>query len=144
MPLKATEPSSVQQLLTLPSAQGSGQSLPFHVAIADSGLEITARIKNEGDAENLIQILQRIKPLLQHIYGRQPTALPDPPDPPDIGDHAQRVFEASITPHEEAETGMSFIITKAQKGELRRRGYTEEHIREMKPEDAHRALGLIC
>jgi hypothetical protein len=70
MPLKATEPSSVQQLPTLPSAQGSGQSLPFHVAIADSGLEITARIKNEGD--------------------------------------------------------------------------TEEQIREMKPEDAHRALGLIC
>jgi hypothetical protein len=144
MPLKATEPSSVQQLPTLPSARGSGQSLPFHVAIADSGLEITARIKNEGDAENLIQILQTIKPLLQHIYGRQPTALPDPPNPPDIGDHAQRVFEASITPHKEAETGMSFIITKAQKAELRRRGYTEEQIRKMKPEDAHRALGLIC
>jgi hypothetical protein len=118
--------------------------LPFHVAIADSGLEITARIKNEGDAENLIQILQTIKPLLQHSYGRQPTALADPPNPPDIGDHAQRVFEASITPHKEAETGMSFIITKAQKAELRRRGYTEEQIREMKPEDAHRALGLIC
>jgi hypothetical protein len=144
MPLKATEPSSVQQLPTLPSAQGSGQALPFHVAIADSGLEITARIKNEGDAENLIQILQTIKPLLQHIYGRQPTALPDPPDPPDLGDHAQRVFEASITPHKETETGISFIITKAQKAELRRRGYTEEQIHEMKPEDAHRALGLIC
>jgi hypothetical protein len=38
---------------------------------------------------------------------------------------------------------MSFIITKAQKVELRRRGYREEQIREMKPEDAHRALGLI-
>jgi len=38
---------------------------------------------------------------------------------------------------------MSFIITKAQKAELRRRGYTEEQIREMKPADAHRALGLI-
>jgi hypothetical protein len=47
-----------------------------------------------------------------------------------------------MTPRE-AETGMSFIITKAQKVELRRRGYREEQIREMKPEDAHRALGLI-
>jgi len=37
----------------------------------------------------------------------------------------------------------SFFITKAQKSELRRRGYSEEQIREMKPEDAHRALGLI-
>ena len=47
-----------------------------------------------------------------------------------------------MTPHE-TETGMSFIITKAEKAELRRRGYSEEHIREMRPEDAHRALGLI-
>jgi hypothetical protein len=43
----------------------------------------------------------------------------------------------------EAETGISFIITRAQKAELQRRGYSEEQIREMKPEDAHRALGLI-
>src|ERR1700724_4737922 len=64
-------------------------------------------------------------------------------DPPDLGEHTQRVFDASVTPHKEAETGMSFFITKAQKAELRRRGYSEEQIREMKPEDAHRALGLI-
>jgi hypothetical protein len=69
-------------------------------------------------------------------------ALGDPSDPPDIEGHAQRVFEPLMTPHE-AETGMSFIITKAQKAELRRRGYSEEQIREMKPGDAHRALGLI-
>jgi hypothetical protein len=61
----------------------------------------------------------------------------------DIGNHAQRVFEASIAPRKETETGVSFIITKAQKAELRHRGYTEEQIREMKPEEAHRALGLI-
>jgi hypothetical protein len=143
MPSKAAELGEAQQLPTLPSAQASGQSLPFHVAIADGGLEIAARVRNEGDAEKLIQILQTIKPLLQHIYGPQPTPLHDPPDSPYIGDHAQRVSEASITPHQEAEPGMSFIITKAQKTELRRRGYTEEQIREMKPEDAHRALGLI-
>jgi hypothetical protein len=47
-----------------------------------------------------------------------------------------------MTPHE-AETGMSFFITKAQKAELRRRDYSEEQIREMTPGDAHRALGLI-
>ena len=69
-------------------------------------------------------------------------ALGGPPDPPDIGGHALRVFEPSMTPHE-AETGMSFFITKAQKAALRRLGYIEDQIREMKPEDAHRALGLI-
>jgi len=63
-------------------------------------------------------------------------------DPPDIQGHAPRVFEPPMTPHE-AETGMSFIITRVQKDELRRCGFSEEQIREMKPEDAHRALGLI-
>jgi len=143
MPHKTAEPASAQPLTRLPSAQGSGQSLPFHVAIADGGLEITARIKNESDAESLIQILRTIKPLLQNIYGQEPTALGDPPDAPDPGNHVERVFEGSMTPHKETETGISFIITKAQKAELRQRGHTEEQIREMKPEDAHRALGLI-
>jgi hypothetical protein len=133
----------VPNLPLIPSDQGSLPSLPFHVAIADGGLEIEARIKKERDLDNLIQILQTIKPLLQNIYGREPNALVDPPDPPDLGEHTQRVFDASMTPHKEAKTGMSFFITKAQKAELRRRGYSEEQIREMKPEDAHRALGLI-
>jgi hypothetical protein len=84
--------------------------LPFHVAIADGGLEITARIKNESDAESLIQILRTIKPLLQNIYGQEPTALGDPPDAPDPGNHVERVFEGSMTPHKETETGISLSL----------------------------------
>ena len=109
-----------------------------------------SRPKSKGsiDLEKLIEILQTIRPLLQNIYGREPSTLTDcsdpadPADPPDLGEHTQRVFDTSMTLHG-AETGMSFFITKAQKAELRRRGYSEEQIREMKPEDAHRALGLI-
>jgi hypothetical protein len=126
----------------IPSDRGSLPLLPFHVAITDDGLEIEAKIKNERDLEKLIKILQTIRPLLQNIYGQEPSTLADPADPPDLGEHTQRVFDASMTPHE-AEAGMSFFITKAQKAELRRRGYSEEQIREMKPEDVHRALGLI-
>ena len=142
-PNKATEPTSAQQLTSPPSDKGRGQSLPFHVAIADGGLEIDAKIKNEADVDKLIQILQTIKPLLRDIYGQQPSVLADLPDRPEIEDHAQRTFKAAMTAHKEAETGMSFIITNAQKAELRERGYSEEQIREMKPEDAQRALGLI-
>ena len=71
---------------------------------------------------------------MQNIY--EPSSLADcsdsadAPDPSDLGEHTQRVFDASMTPHE-AETGMSFFITKAQKAELRRRGYSEEQIREI-------------
>jgi hypothetical protein len=140
-PNKATEPSSVQNLPLISSDQRSSFSLPFHVAIADGGLEIDAKLKNEADVDTLIQILQTIKPLLQSIYGPQPTVSVDPPDPPDT-ESREGIFDPSITLRE-AETGMSFIITRAQKAELRRRGYSEEQIREMKPEEAHRALGLI-
>ena len=139
---KTAEPSSAQQSPSLPSDQGRVQSLPFHVAIGDGGLEIAARTKNEEDVDKLIHILQTIKPLLRDIYGQQPSVLADPPDPPDMELHAQRTFDAATTEHE-AGTGMSFFITKAQKAELRQRGYSEEQILEMKPEDAHRALGLI-
>jgi hypothetical protein len=108
-----------------PSDQGRGQSLPFHVAIGDGGLEIAARTKTEEDVDHLIHILQTIKPLLRDIYGQQPSVLADPPDPPAVED-AQRTFQAAMTEHKGAEAGMSFIITKAQKAELRQRGYSEE------------------
>ena len=136
---EATEPTSAQQL----PYQGRGQSLPFHIAISGGGLEITARTKNEEDVDNLIHILQTIKPLLRDIYGQQPSVLADPSGPPEIEDHAQRTFKAPMTAHKGAETGMSFFITNAQKDELRQRGYSGEQIREMTPEDAHRILGLI-
>jgi hypothetical protein len=66
-PNKATEQTSAQNLSLIPSDQGSSPSLPFHVAIADGGLVIDAKIKNEADVDKLIQILQTIKPLLQSI-----------------------------------------------------------------------------
>jgi hypothetical protein len=56
-PIKATEPISVRNLSSISSDQGP--SLPFHVAIADDGLEIDAKIKNGADLDKLIQILQR-------------------------------------------------------------------------------------
>jgi hypothetical protein len=73
-PNNATDPTSVQNLSSIPSDQG--QSLPFHVGIADGGIEIDAKIKNEADLDKLIQILQTIKPLLRSIYGLQPVLLP--------------------------------------------------------------------
>src|SRR5438477_6078969 len=91
---KATEPTSVQNLPLISSDQGSSPSLPFHVAIANGGLEIDAKIKNEADVDRLIQILQTIKPLLQSIYGGQPSVSVDPPD---TGSRADGVFEPSMT-----------------------------------------------
>ena len=80
-PNKVTEPTSVKNSPLFPSDRGSLPLLPFHVAITDGGLEIEAKIKKEADVDKLIKILQTIKPLLQNIYGREPSTLADPPDP---------------------------------------------------------------
>jgi hypothetical protein len=42
----------------------------------------------------------------------------------------------------EASAQASFMITLAQKQQLRQLGYSEAAIRAMTPEDAHRILGL--
>ena len=53
--------------------------------------------------------------------------------------------EAETPPEQEhsSRASVSLLITQEQKAALRERGYTDEQIREMKPEDAHRELGLI-
>jgi hypothetical protein len=37
---------------------------------------------------------------------------------------------------------VSFFITKAQKAQLREKGYSDDQIAQMKPAEAHRILGL--
>ena len=39
--------------------------------------------------------------------------------------------------------GFSLMITQRQKADLRERGYTDEQVRDMTPNEAHRVLGLI-
>ena len=39
--------------------------------------------------------------------------------------------------------GFSLMITRRQKADLRERGYADEQIRDMTPNEAHRVLGLI-
>ncbi len=41
------------------------------------------------------------------------------------------------------QAGVSLMITRQQKADLRELGYTDDQIRDMKPEEAHRVLGLI-
>lgn len=49
--------------------------------------------------------------------------------------------EAPEPSGEPPSAGVSFMITRAQKEALRRLGYTDEQVREMRPEEAHRILG---
>ena len=74
-------------------------------------------------------------------------------------DFAEKFKKAMTSPYEPAATGekdgngedsgevpvvpgVSFFITQAQKSKLREFGIADQQIRDMKPSDAHRILGL--
>jgi hypothetical protein len=87
------------------------------------------------EIETLIKKLEIDKEIL---------AEPDPPEPPTAEDVASQLLSAArSSPAAAAHASVSLLITLHQKAELRERGYTDEQISEMKPEEAHRVLGLI-
>jgi len=124
--------------LPLPPSGASEGSLPFNVSMTPTGVEVGARLMTEADVNKLVQSLETMKPLLGMLYGQPHVSIAEA----NAGDRAQRVFEASTEGRRDGE-GVSFFITQAQKDQIRERGYTDEQIREMKPEDAHRALGIV-
>jgi len=75
-------------------------------------LQITADIDLEGIAE-LKDVLGHYEAILKRLSVRKPPS-----------------------------TGVSFLITHHQKAELRERGFTDDQIHAMTPEEAHRLLGL--
>jgi hypothetical protein len=62
------------------------------------------------------------------------SALSDLDDPPP---------EGVQLPSKASQARVSLMITQQQKADLRERGYSDEQIRDMKPEEAHKVLGLI-
>ena len=70
--------------------------------------------------------------------------------PPSAGNGDGTAFSTDATPPDAGQpsppashTEVSLMITHQQKADLRDLGYTDEQIRDMKPEEAHRVLGLI-
>jgi hypothetical protein len=59
----------------------------------------------------------------------------------DILGHYEAILKRLSMPKSPS-TGVSFLITHHQKAELRERGFTDDQIHSMTPEEAHRLLGL--
>jgi|SRR5215469_9198915 hypothetical protein len=59
----------------------------------------------------------------------------------DILVHYEAILKR-LSVRERSSTGASFMITHRQKAELRDRGFTDDQIYTMTPEEAHRLLGL--
>jgi hypothetical protein len=105
---------------------------PFRVSFTPSGIntpsevEVIGRLTSAERADELISALEALKSLLRRHDPKPPLA--DNPKTPEAP---------------EAPSQISLMITREQKMMLQELGYNEDQIRDMKPEDAHRALGLI-
>jgi len=58
----------------------------------------------------------------------------------DVLEHYEAILKR-LSGRETSTTGISFLITHHQKAELRDRGFTDDQIYTMTPEEAHRLLG---
>jgi hypothetical protein len=121
------EPSPAHEQMVLAATPGE----PFRVSFTPSGIEITAKLTDAELADKVIDAIQALKGFL--------------PKPSTSASQIERP-EADPLAHADdvsARTSVSLLITQAQKEQLRERGFTDEQIRDMKPEEAHRVLGLI-
>ena len=107
------------------AATASGE--PFRVSFTPGGIEVSGKLTSAEQADELIAAIEALKLLLKRTADIQRPACGGDDPPAEQG----------------AEKGVSFMITREQKVALRERGYSDKQIREMKPEDAHRALGLL-
>jgi hypothetical protein len=108
--------------------QASGSD-PFRVSFTPSGIEVSGKLTSSERADELIAAIQALKLLLKPA--------------PEIQRPPTRQQEGPSAATAESQGSVSLMITLEQKEALRERGFSDEQIREMKPEDAHRTLGLI-
>jgi hypothetical protein len=108
---------------------------PFQITYTPGGkIRIAGELTSRERADEFIQAIQALKLLMT------PT---DEAQRPTATEAAKYAVTAAKDDPAPMQTSVSLLITQDQKAQLRERGYTDEQIREMKPEDAHRTLGLI-
>jgi hypothetical protein len=93
---------------------------PFRVILTGSGIEITGPIDCAERADELVRAVNALKPLLR------PVEQPTPSD--------------SATSQPTTSASVPFMITIGQKGKLKALGYSEDRIRDMRPQEAHDLL----
>jgi hypothetical protein len=101
---------------------------PFKVSYTPGGIEISGTLTSLERADELIQAIQALKVLLKRM---------------DEVPLAEQVETDSLADQKQPRASVSLMITLQQKQALKEHGYTDEQIREMKPEDAHRVLGIV-
>jgi hypothetical protein len=80
---------------------------------------------------------------VQETVSRPAESDPDPRLPKGLTSLGDRLPERAEPSSKVPLAGFSLMITQRQKADLRERGYTDEQIRDMTPNQAHRVLGLL-
>ena len=110
--------------------------VPFEITYTPGGkIRISGELTSRERADEFIQAIEALKMLMttSEEIQRPATAIPDKDGDDPIEGHERLAQQASV----------SLLITQEQKAALWERGFTDEQIHQMKPEDAHRTLGLI-
>lgn len=90
-----------------------------------------------------LQSAERHRIAVEETISRPAESDPDPRFRKDLGSLGNPLPEPVEPTPKILLAGVSLMITRRQKADLRERGYTDEQIRNMTPNEAHRILGLI-
>ena len=93
--------------------------------------ELRALESDHAELEKLDQLIDAfVEKFKNPATSFEPAAAPD------------KDVSSAVSGEVQGEPGVSFFITQAQKSKLRDLGIADVQIRDMKPEEAHRILGL--
>jgi hypothetical protein len=91
----------------------------------------------------LLQSAEPDRAAMQETMSRPAKSDPDPRFPKGLTPLGDPLPERAEPTSKVPFAGFSLMITRRQKADLRERGYTDEQIRDMTPNEAHRVLGLL-
>lgn len=126
----------------------------FNYSLLSRGITFRVGFRSEKQAAAFAEVfggrLQSANPRGAAERWRMPRSLGGEADPSISKLSSQRSAllddppPESVQPTSKApQAWVSLMITQRQKADLRERGYSDEQIRQMKPEEAHKVLGLI-
>ena len=75
-----------------------------------------------------------------HVASRPPEKRFD--NKPVVSTESNVKETSAAPPSSRPEAQVSFFVTKAQKAQLREKGYSDDQIAKMKPAEAHKTLGI--
>lgn len=122
----------------------------FSRTLLDRGVAVRVAFYNEDHAaafatsfSGRLQIAEPHRVAMQETLSGLAQSDPDPRFPKGLTSLGDPLPKRAEPTSKVPLAGFSLMITSRQKADLRERGYTDQQIRDMTPNEAHRVLGLI-